>query len=316
LRLQPTALKKGVIAALFLLVSFLIYSIIDFSQREPFDVLPAPDPQIVAKIQASIFEAGRRLDHVILHSNRLGDIGLAVSLPDPLPDRKLPLVIVLGGLGTGEHNIRQVSAPGEVAIVGYDWPLPAHLESGLRTVAKLPRLHANVMAIPAAIVSGLHWLLDQPWADRRISLLGFSLGALAAPAAQDMAERDGISIGWTIIAYGGAPFGALIENHPYIKPYWIRPVCGKLADFILRPLEPAWHLPRLHGQFLVLEGKNDTLISAEARRLVRLSVPEPKTIIVFDSEHMGVGSDKRALLEKIVAASRNWLAAAGAIGRR
>ena len=38
--------------------------------------------------------------HVVLLDPVLGSIGFMLSLPDPLPARKLPLVVVLGGLGT------------------------------------------------------------------------------------------------------------------------------------------------------------------------------------------------------------------------
>jgi dipeptidyl aminopeptidase/acylaminoacyl peptidase len=45
------------------------------------------------------------------------------------------------------------------------------------------------LAITAQVNSALSWLIAQPWADRqRISLLGFSLGALAAPAIEDVGE--------------------------------------------------------------------------------------------------------------------------------
>jgi hypothetical protein len=57
-------------------------------------------------------------------------IGLAISLPDPLPKRRLPIVMVLGGLATGERNIRHVPGGGDNAIVGYDWPIPAPLPRG------------------------------------------------------------------------------------------------------------------------------------------------------------------------------------------
>ena len=65
---------------------------------------------------------------MILSSAALGDIGIIVSLPDPLPDRKLPILIVLGGLGTGENNIRYLPDAGDNAIVGYDWPIPVRFE--------------------------------------------------------------------------------------------------------------------------------------------------------------------------------------------
>jgi hypothetical protein len=37
----------------------------------------------------------------------------AISLPDPLPEGRLPLVVVLGGIGTGEHDIRFDASAGD-----------------------------------------------------------------------------------------------------------------------------------------------------------------------------------------------------------
>jgi hypothetical protein len=42
-------------------------------------------------------------------------------------------------------------------------------------------------------------------------------------------------------------------------------------------------------------------------------LPEPKTVITFEGNHMGVGPDKMALLQKIIATSKNWLIENGAI---
>jgi hypothetical protein len=67
---------------------------------------------------------GRRLQHVVLDAPGVGRIGLAISLPDPLPKRPLSIVMVVGGLATGERNIRHIPGGGDNAIVGYDWPIP------------------------------------------------------------------------------------------------------------------------------------------------------------------------------------------------
>jgi hypothetical protein len=44
-------------------------------------------------------------------------------------------------------------------------------------------------------------------------------------------------------------------------------------------------------------------------------VPEPKTVITFDGDHMGVGPDKMALLQKIIETSKTSLIENGAINR-
>jgi len=85
------------------------------------------------------------------------------------------------------------------------------------------------------------------------------------------------------------------------------------VDLVFHSLEPTVHLPRLSGKFLVLEGRDDSLIPEAARNLLRDAVPEPKTVITFEGNHMGVGPDKMALLQDIIATSKEWLIKNGAI---
>jgi len=281
---------------------------------DPLKRLPAPESNLSTVNDAMPPPKGRILNHVTLHSEKLGDIGIVISLPDPLPTKKLPLLIVLGGLGTGGNNIRYIDDARKNAIIGYDWPMPIRFPSGFTLIQELPQLYHQVMTVPGQIVSAVGWLSSQPWADNtRISLLGFSLGALAVPAVQDVAQHNSITIGWTIIAYGGAPLGALFTANPHMKPVWLRYALGPLIDFALWPCEPTRHLKQLHGHFLVLEGNNDELIPAAARSSLRDAVPNPKDVVIFDGNHMGVGKDKLVLLQRIIQTSRNWLINNGAV---
>ena len=138
-------------------------------------------------------------------------------------------------------------------------------------------------------------------------------GAQAVPSVQNVIAHDEVRIGWTIIAYGGAPLGTLLAANPHLKPTWLRKALAPLADLLFHPLEPTVHLPHLSGKFLVLEGRDDSLIPETARNLLREAVPEPKTVITFEGTHMGVGPDKMALLEKIIETSKTWLIDNGAI---
>lgn len=220
---------------------------------------------------------------------------------------------MLGELGTGEDNLRDLPDAGDNALVGYDWPIPVRFD-GYRSLPHALGLYQNVMAIPAQVASAIDFLSTQPWADdQRISVLGYSLGALAAPAIEDVAEHDGRNIGWTILAYGGAPLGELLSANPHIKPGWARPIAASLLDVLFHPLQPTEHLAHLTGQFLILEGHEDRLIPEPARARFRDAAPEPKTIITFEGDHMGVGSGKSALLQLIISASAAWLVQKGAV---
>jgi pimeloyl-ACP methyl ester carboxylesterase len=282
--------------------------------RDPIAALPRAGGKAVATGVTPQTRDGRVLQHVVLEAPGVGRIGLAISLPDPLPPRPLPIVMVLGGLATGERNISHIPGSGENAIVGYDWPIPTRLPQGWALLRQAPEFYDRALSVPGQIAAALDWIAGQGWADAgRVSLLGFSLGALAAPAAARLAERDGRAIGWTALAYGGSPVGALLASNPYLKPRWAAPYLALAADLLFRPVEPAEHLPHLASRFLLVGGRDDTFVPEAAARRMRDLAPEPKTIVLLEGDHMGVGANQQALLAQIVDVTTRWLAEQEAI---
>jgi hypothetical protein len=281
---------------------------------DPLSSLPRAAAALPLGERRSELRAGRLLRHVTLADERLGHIDFTISLPDPLPEARLPLVVVLGGLGTGANNIRAIDSAGDNAIIGYDWPLPTAFPQGIRAITAIPSLRHSALIIPGQVSAMLRWLAQQPWSDPgRTSILGFSLGAIAAPAVERVAREEGIDIGWTVLAFGGVGLAALIEGDQYIKPAWARPLLGRSVAVLLRPLEPAGHLPHLAGRFLILSASRDSIIDLPASAALEALAPEPKTIIRFAGDHIGTGQGRQALLAEAIAATRRWLAAEGAI---
>lgn len=281
--------------------------------RDPLSALPKPEADPVVLAQRDVFGETRLRSFVQLGTAELGTIGIVIDRPVPFRGRKLPVLVVLGGLGTGERNLAPIGEVGENALVGYDWPIPTAMPEGLAALAAAPELRRRAMTIPAQIATAIAWVAAQGWADPdRVSLLGFSLGALAAPAAQRLAT---VTPRWTVLAYGGTPFGPLIAANPHLKPRWIRPLLGGAADLVLRPLQPGAHLPHLEGRFLVLEGETDAFVPPAAAARFRDLTPAPKRVVAFPGDHLGVGPHQRALLERVVAVSRTWLIEEGAANR-
>lgn len=261
---------------------------------------------------------GRTLLHVVLDGGIVGRVNFVVSLPDPMSGRPVPVVVVLGGLRGGSDSIRDISRvagdPGENAFVGYDWPLPTREPTVREILIRLPGFRRNVLSVPGQVDAILAWALKERWADpSRVSLLGFSLGGFVLPASQRLAEQRGVRVGWTILAYAGAPIGAVIAGHPGTGPRWARAVLGAGADLLLRPIEPSAHLPHLRGRFLVLGATSDGLIARAAAERMEALVPEPRTIVRIAGDHMGRGPDKWKLLERVASVSRSWLLEQGAI---
>jgi hypothetical protein len=215
--------SRGVTAILLVVIAF---AALWWLKRDPLADLPGSMAMPTLAETSATAAAGRAVQHVILADATLGSIGFTLSLPEPLPARRLPVVVVLGGLGTGEHNIRFVHDVGENAVLGYDWPLPASFPKGANPL-RLWALREQALAIPGEVAAMLRWVAAQPWSDgARISIVGFSLGAIAAPAIERVAAAEGVSVGWTVLAFGGAPLDALVEGDERIRPAWARPLLG------------------------------------------------------------------------------------------
>jgi hypothetical protein len=286
--------------------------------RDPLASLPKDDPAAL-EVTGERAEAshGRTLLHVALRGRAVGDVGFVVSLPDPMPSRRIPLVVIVDGLGGGADPVRAMSEvagdAGPNAFVGYDWPLPAREPAHSEVVRRLPEYRRDVLSVPGQLDAILAWGTRQAWADpARVSLLGFSLGAFVVPAAQRIAAEHGVAIRWTALAYAGAPIGAVIAGNPH-TPRWARPVIGAPVDLLLRPVEPSNHLPHLRGRFLVLGATSDRLIARAASERLAALTPEPRTIVWIEGVHMGLAPDKRELLARVVHLTRAWLVEQGAI---
>ncbi len=258
----------------------------------------------------TLFVAGRHHRRVSLVDPTLGEIGLVLSLPEPMPPGRLPALFVLGGLGTADENIRHVPDAGANAVVGFDWPMGVDLPSGREFLANLPSLYRQTLSTPGQVAAAIAWLGHQPWIDHdRINLLGFSLGAIATPAIQRLAEDSGHRIASTILAYGGGPVYALVTSHPLLADRWFTQPLAIALDIVFRPIDPIVHLPHIEGSFLVMQGTEDRLIGPAAVASFAAQVPEPKTIRVFEGDHMGVGPGQTALLQRIIDTSTTWLIA-------
>lgn len=288
-----------------------------YASRDPLAALP-----IAESLTATAPDTTRRSDRIvirqILDDPSLGRIAMTVSLPESVTSsRPLPVVAVIGGLAGGAETLDYIPEPGANALIGYDWPIPSYLPEHAGMILEAPALTRAILTVPGQIAAGIDWAARQPWADpERISLLAFSLGALAAPATQRVAAQSGRTIGWTVLAYGGAGLGDLLTHHPRLEPDWVKPMLARTADVLLGPVEPAAHLPHLAGRFLVISGETDRFVPTAAAAALETLTPHPKTIVRLPGDHMGVGPDQRVLLATIIGTSRTWLIREGAINPR
>lgn len=299
-----------VLLGILLLTGWLVW----LSQQDPLEALPRAEGPLRFERESQSFREGRIDRRLVFSDSRLKTVQATISIPEQLTGDPMPVLIVLGGMRTGIENIRPIRDAGDTVLIGYDWPLPSDvsISGGLNALSLDMRDRA--LGVPGQVEAIMDWLDGQSWADTsRVSLLGYSLGALIAPSVQRVMTAEGHTVSWTILAYGGTDLGEIIAHNPFLQPAWARDLIGIAADRLLIPLEPDAHLPHLTGRFLVLSGAEDTVIPAGSSARMRDLTPEPKTIQTLEGGHMGLGADQSALLHQIMTLSRSWLVEQGAV---
>ncbi len=302
--------------ALLLTLSLLGLWVAREYRRDPMPLLDQPTtPLVIRTLQESTLLTAtgepRHLLEYELDGAPEGPIRVALSLPMG-PERPLPVVVILGGLDVGRESLRYVETHGPNALVAFAYPRPTQDLYDGKPLFKLPRIRRAALAVPSQVCALLAWIRVQAWADpQRVSLLGYSFGAMFVPATARVAQVRGIPFRTLVMAYGGADLPGLLAANADLRPAWVRPFASRIVGSVIRPLEPALHLPHLKGETLFLPGLKDDRVPLPFARLMQSLKPGPKTILDLDEGHMD--PSRPDLNRKIVAASQAWLVEKGAM---
>lgn len=285
-------------------------------RRDPMPLLDQPaSPLVVRTLRESTFLTAaretRRLLEYELDGAPEGPVRLAISLPVD-PGKPLPAVIILGGLDVGKESLRYVDTHGPNALVALAYPRPTKDLYEGKALFKLPRIRRAALAVPSQVCALATWIRVQSWADpRRVSLLGYSFGAMFVPATARVAHVRGSPFRTLVMAYGGADLPGLLAANSELQPAWVKSLAAHAVGAVVRPLEPALHLPYLHEETLFLSGLRDQRVPLPYARLMQSLKPSPKTILELDEGHMDPSLPD--LNRKIVATSQAWLVDRGAL---
>ena len=283
---------------------------------DPLAALPRQPSSLRVISEEQFDHAGssemRQYRKLVFASTEGERIQITVSLPAHVPARPMPVLILLGGLRTGQNSVKNVPQPGDNVIIGYEYPIEKKIDHSPAILWKAKALRRAVLQIPGQVTAIIRWARSQPWTDpERISVLGFSLGALFLPAVHRLARDQNLPLGPAIMAYGGADIAGLLSYHLKEGPQWSRDLIAALVAAVLRPVEPALHLPHLRGEFLLISGANDSLVPEASAHLMQQLTPQPNTVIRLEGGH--IDGRKSELAQRIVAISRDWLLQRGAI---
>ncbi|KPK32650.1 MAG: hypothetical protein AMS24_03505 [Chlamydiae bacterium SM23_39] len=214
----------------------------------------------------------------------------------------LSSIIVLAGLETGQENLKYIFDKGNYAFIGYEYP--SILKKKKFSFSEILSLKRETEAIPSEILEITEWIKSQNWSNKKISICGFSFGAMFIPSIYHLSEKKTISLSPGIIAYGGADlFPIFYINFPGSS--FTKFIKASLATLLFKKLKPSSHLPYLKNNFLIINGRNDPYIPFKQAQKLQKLTPYPKTIINLDTTHLS--PKKTELLKTLNIICKEWL---------
>ncbi|MCB1116369.1 MAG: hypothetical protein KDK71_07865 [Chlamydiia bacterium] len=280
------------------LLTFLLFTCSLFS-KEGYTVLSekkytVPDKQEI-----------RTYIDVVLDAGKGGEANFTVSLPEKVPEEGLPTILIVGGLKTGRESLQFIPDHGNYALIAYEYPKRLKTLHKINVLWHLYTVRKAALEVPIELLAIIHYLHGQPWVNQEpISLMGYSFGATFMPVTYTAAQKEGLTLGPGVMAYGGAGVYCLFKaNLPL--PNFLKDPVATMAAATFKPIDPILYAPHMKGEFLIINGLYDAQIPMECAHRLQDLVPEPKTILNLETEHMSPKNPDLNL--RLINISRSWL---------
>jgi dienelactone hydrolase len=218
-----------------------------------------------------------------------------------------PCLVFLHGIGQEKEFLDEIAVPFVEAgfvIVSFDQYMRG--ERKLKGTGKLAgllafrRRGALTVIETRRLLDYLHTRNDI--AHDRIYLLGASYGAITGSTAAAFDDR----IRAAVLCYGGGKFRYLLNNEEAAE------MMGALAGpakafltWLLAPSDPVQHVAAISPRPVLLQnGTHDSVIGRPAAQALHAAAAEPKEVIWYDSDHVGLDQDHTW---KVIHDAINWV---------
>ncbi len=278
--------------------------------QDPVDIIDRPVGRIIFSQDSTILNdylPEERLYRITtLTTSKEKQIRFTVSTPIKIPEDGLPVVFILGGLDVGTYTLGYIQNPGNNILIVYNYPYhPEYWYAGT-AVEEILIIRESVLEVPAQVLVLYQWVANQPWSDEtRMTITGYSFGALFLPAVYHLAVKHQIQIKYGVLAYGGVDIYQLLTTNMINVHQPFRSMISWLAFTAIRGIEPGYHAPHMKGEFYLINGYQDHQIPESSWRELHRLVPEPKKILVLNEGHMH--QRKVELTKRLVNLSQKWL---------
>lgn len=284
--------KKGALGA-----CYFVYS----------SLLLGGEPKVVLEKHYPIFDQKEKRIYrdVVLKSDEANEVRFTLSLPEKISSEGLPCIIIVGGLETGRESLQFIPEHGQYALIGYEYPRRLKALRSIRFLWRRFAVRQEMIRIPSQIFAMVQYIEKEPWFNRQpVDVMGYSFGAVFIPLIYVKAKRANKKLGPGVMAYGGAGIQCLVRaNFP--GPVWAKNIAARWGRSFFRAVDPVHYAPVMEGNFLLINGIYDTQVPLKCAKRLQHLVPEPKTVINLETEHMS--PQNTALTLRLIQLSRKWL---------
>jgi cephalosporin-C deacetylase-like acetyl esterase len=197
-------------------------------------------------------------------------VTMRVVRPATAPGETLPVIIVMGGEGTGKDAVDLVGAPKGVAYLALDYPYEGdqELDAFWESLTAIPGIQQAFLDSPPAMSLALDWAMQQAWVDPdRIELVGASLGVPFTAVAGALDDR--FTRVWLL--HGGA------ENLPwvmhvgrrYVENEFLRGLLARAALLLVygKSFETLDWIPEIAPRpLIIVAARDDDFVPPEAQQ--------------------------------------------------
>ena len=214
-------------------------------------------------------------DGVVQQTVRLeSSTGLAVDMrlvrPAVEPGETLPVIVVMGGEGTGKNAVDLVGAPQGIAYLALDYPYEGdqELDAFWESVTAIPGIQQAFLDSPPAMSLALDWAQQQDWFDAdNVELVGASLGVPFTAVAGALDTR--FTRVWLL--HGGAnnvPW-VMYVGRRYVENEFLRSLLARGALLLVygNSFETMDWIPEIAPRPLVIvAARDDDFVPPEAQQ--------------------------------------------------
>jgi hypothetical protein len=241
---------------------------------------------------------------ISLHHPQAGLIQLLVQGPKGFAsgEKKYPLKFVSAGFMTGEKAALLLPSRTEI-IVGFSYPAtPEGIQNDPSLFLKTIRIVPGQMALAMTYLSQLSYVDN-----KKITVIGVSLGGLFLPVSLNLAERLGFHVTRGIVfAYTGADLAKLAGHHLKNKvPDSTLDLVQNLMDSLVTLHRPEMHTQILKGPFLVIEATEDEVFSRASMDALWNSLNGSKLKAKIQGPH--INEDRIDMIKQTQGVVESWV---------